>query len=54
MNSARHLVTVWNPAYAADAMDAYLRVLLPETIVPDTDAGRDSASLGAPRWWNDK
>lgn len=26
--SPRHLVTVWNPAYAADALDAHLRVLL--------------------------
>ena len=25
---ARHLVTVWNPSYAADAMDEHLRILL--------------------------
>lgn len=25
---AQHLVTVWNPHYAADAMEAHLRVLL--------------------------
>jgi len=25
---ARHLVTVWNPRYAADAMEAHLRMLL--------------------------
>ncbi len=23
----RHLVTVWNPAYAADAMEAHQRIL---------------------------
>jgi hypothetical protein len=28
MTQARHLVTVWNPSYADDAMDAHLRVLL--------------------------
>ena len=28
MTPARHLVTVWNPSYADDAMDAHLRVLL--------------------------
>ena len=27
-NPALHLVTVWNPTYAADAMDAHLRLLL--------------------------
>jgi hypothetical protein len=25
---ARHLLTVWNPSYADDAMDEHLRVLL--------------------------
>jgi len=24
----RHLLTIWNPAYAADALDAHIRVLL--------------------------
>ena len=28
VTEARHLVTVWNPSYANDAMDAHLRVLL--------------------------
>ncbi len=28
MTQARHLVTVWNPSYADDALDAHLRVLL--------------------------
>ncbi|MBL0171939.1 MAG: hypothetical protein IPP90_14705 [Gemmatimonadaceae bacterium] len=28
MTSPRHLVTVWNPSYAADALEAHLRVLL--------------------------
>ncbi len=28
MTPPRHLVTVWNPSYAADALEAHLRVLL--------------------------
>lgn len=28
MAEPRHLVSVWNPAYAVDAMDAHLRILL--------------------------
>ena len=28
MDRTRHLLTVWNPSYADDAMDAHLRVLL--------------------------
>jgi hypothetical protein len=27
----RHLLGVWNPSYAADAMDAHLRLLLANT-----------------------
>ena len=37
---ARHLVTVWNPRYAADAMEAHLRVLLDW----DTRSARDGSS----------
>ena len=28
MTLPRHLLTVWNPSYASDAMDEHLRVLL--------------------------
>jgi hypothetical protein len=28
MNAARHLLTVWNPSYAADPLDLHLRILL--------------------------
>ena len=27
-NAAQHLLTVWNPSYAGDAMDAHLRLLI--------------------------
>ena len=28
MTTASHLVTVWNPAYATDPLEAHLRILL--------------------------
>jgi hypothetical protein len=40
MPAPRHLVTVWNPSYAADAMDAHLRVLLRQA----ADAGASVAA----------
>lgn len=48
--SARHLVTVWNPAYAAGAMDAHLRVLLgqvPGVSPTVADEDRDDPHV----WW---
>ena len=48
MAAARHLVTVWNPTYAGDALEAHLRVLL------DWDARATAGSCTddeAYVWW---
>lgn len=45
---ARHLVTVWNPRYASDAMEAHLRVLLDwEAKSRRDEAGEDDVHV----WW---
>ena len=48
---ARHLLTVWNPSYAEDALDAHLRVLLRWA-----ERSRDPADAATPEedvyvWW---
>jgi hypothetical protein len=50
MPAARHLLTVWNPSYAASAMDAHLEVLLSGV------EGRDRAQMREDEeppyvWW---
>ncbi len=47
----RHLLTVWNPSYAEDALDAHLRVLLRWA-----ERSRDPADAATPEedvyvWW---
>lgn len=46
--SDRHLVAVWNPAYAADAMEAHLRVLLTLAARQDRDGYSDDKLYV---WW---
>ncbi len=51
MAGPRHLLTVWNPAYAEGALDAHLRVLLRWA-----ERGRDPADAASPDddvyvWW---
>lgn len=45
---AQHLVTVWNPRYASDAMEAHLRLLL-NWDATATSAGSDNADVYV--WW---
>ena len=45
---AQHLVTVWNPRYAADAMEAHLQLLLEwDTKATRDDTGADEVYV----WW---
>ena len=51
MITPRHLLTVWNPSYAEDALDAHLRVLLRWA-----ERSRDPADAASPEedvyvWW---
>lgn len=48
MPSPQHLVTVWNPSYADDAMDAHLRVLLHWA---EHARARDGGGEEAYVWW---
>lgn len=43
----RHLVTVWNPSYASDAMDAHLRVLLRQVANASAEGDEDDPHV----WW---
>lgn len=47
-NRAQHLVTVWNPRYAADAMEAHLRLLL-EWDATATRSGTNGDEVYV--WW---
>ncbi len=47
-SSPQHLVTVWNPSYAADAMEAHLRLLL-DWDARDTRDGTDGEQVYV--WW---
>jgi hypothetical protein len=47
MTQVRHLVTVWNPSYADDAMDAHLRVLLRSAEQARTGQGVGNAANAA-------
>jgi hypothetical protein len=51
MSASRHLLTLWNPSYAEDALDAHLRVLLRWA-----ERSRDPADAASPEedvyvWW---
>jgi hypothetical protein len=51
MAAPRHLVTVWNPAYAATAMDAHLEVLLRAADRPAGPTAADSEAEPPYVWW---
>ncbi len=49
-SSTRHLLTVWNPAYAEDPLDAHLRVLL-RWAERSRDAADDATPDDVYVWW---